>query len=314
MAELQMHCRSRAQKKSIRLIASACSPNKTEAALHRSPPQSAMLAHRFLLLIAVAAAAASGIASAKPTAYEALADYDFPPGILPKGVVAYTVDNATGAFTATLDASASGAGSSICEFSIEGSYSLRYQTKITGKISPDHLVAQPQERSRRQRRRWLLLHGHVVPILPPKNGGDLGSRQEVALWPRLEDGLVGGYRVLHLVQWRRRDRRHGVGLVVHLRTRRAERPWKVHGRCLRGHRLRRRLAGPRGAVGGGRGRGSWRWRLLGRGEQLKLVLDQGLRLRRDGRRCHSGPAPGARARPSPSCPVRSLFLEWDLRF
>ncbi|PWZ11679.1 Uncharacterized protein Zm00014a_042054 [Zea mays] len=99
-----------------------------------------MLAHRFLLLIAVAAAAASGIASAKPTAYEALADYDFPPGILPKGVVAYTVDNATGAFTATLDASASGAGSSICEFSIEGSYSLRYQTKITGKISPDHLT------------------------------------------------------------------------------------------------------------------------------------------------------------------------------
>jgi hypothetical protein len=116
-----MHCRSRAQKKSIRLIASACSPNRTEAALHRSPPQSAMLAHRFLLLVAVAAAAASGIASAKPTAYEALADYDFPPRILPKGVVAYKVDNATGAFTATLDASASGAGSSICEFSIEGS-------------------------------------------------------------------------------------------------------------------------------------------------------------------------------------------------
>jgi hypothetical protein len=247
-----------------------------------------MLAHRFFLLVAVAAAAASGIASAKPTAYEALADYDFPPGILPKGVVAYMVDNATGAFTATLDASASGAGSSICEFSIEGSYSLRYQTKITYKISPDHLVAQPQERSRGQRCRWMLLHGHVVPILPPENGGDLGSRQEVALWPRLEDGLVGGYRVLHLVHWRHRDRRHGVGLVVHLRTHRAERPWKVHGRCRRGHRLRRPLAGPRGAVGGGRG--SWRRRLRGRGEQLELVLDQGLRLRCDGRRCRSDPA------------------------
>jgi len=78
-------------------------------------------------------------ASAKPTAYQALADYDFPPGILPKGVVAYTLDNSTGAFTATLDASASGAGKSVCEFSIQGSYSLRYKTKITGKIKPDHL-------------------------------------------------------------------------------------------------------------------------------------------------------------------------------
>ena len=95
---------------------------------------------RLVLLLAVAAtAAAGGAASAKPTAYQALADYDFPPGILHKGVVAYTLDNSTGAFTATLDASASGAGKSVCEFSIQGSYSLRYQTKITGKIKPDHL-------------------------------------------------------------------------------------------------------------------------------------------------------------------------------
>ncbi|WVZ98189.1 hypothetical protein U9M48_043675 [Paspalum notatum var. saurae] len=100
-----------------------------------------MAAHRRLLLLILAvAAAAVGTASAKPTAYEALADYDFPPGILPKGVVAYTLDNTTGAFTATLDASASGPGSSVCEFSIQGSYSLRYQTKITGKIAPDHLT------------------------------------------------------------------------------------------------------------------------------------------------------------------------------
>lgn len=102
-----------------------------------------MLAHRLLLLVAVVAAVAAGgtaSASAKPTAYEALAGFDFPPGILPKGVVAYTLDNATGAFTATLDASASGAGSSVCEFAIQGSYQLRYQTKITGKIAPDHLT------------------------------------------------------------------------------------------------------------------------------------------------------------------------------
>ncbi|XP_062231209.1 uncharacterized protein LOC133928755 [Phragmites australis] len=95
---------------------------------------------RLLLLLAVVAAAAAAGASAKPTAYEALAEFDFPPGILPKGVVAYTLDNSTGAFTATLGASASGTGSSTCEFSIQGSYSLRYQTKITGKIAPDHLT------------------------------------------------------------------------------------------------------------------------------------------------------------------------------
>ncbi|CAN6337883.1 unnamed protein product [Urochloa humidicola] len=103
-----------------------------------------MLPHHrpLLLLLAVAAAAAAGGggASAKSTAYEALADFDFPPGILPKGVVAYTLNNATGAFTATLDASASGTGKSVCEFAIQGSYSLRYQTKITGKIKPDHLT------------------------------------------------------------------------------------------------------------------------------------------------------------------------------
>jgi len=94
-----------------------------------------MLAHRLLLLLAVAAAAAaSGTAFAKPTAYEVLADYDFPPGILPKGVVSYTLDNATGAFTATLN------GSSSCEFSIQGSYTLRYKTEISGTIATDHLT------------------------------------------------------------------------------------------------------------------------------------------------------------------------------
>ncbi|GJM88368.1 hypothetical protein PR202_ga04423 [Eleusine coracana subsp. coracana] len=98
-----------------------------------------MLSLRVLLLLAVAVAAA-GSASGKPTAYEALAGFDFPPGILPKGAVAYTLDNSTGAFTATLDNSASGAGGSVCEFSIEGSYSLRYQTKISGKISHDRIA------------------------------------------------------------------------------------------------------------------------------------------------------------------------------
>jgi hypothetical protein len=94
--------------------------------------------HRSLFLALAVTAAALAAASAKPTAYEALGGFDFPPGILPKGAVAYTLDNSTGAFTATLDSSPS--GGPVCEFSIQGSYSLRYQTKISGKISPGRIA------------------------------------------------------------------------------------------------------------------------------------------------------------------------------
>ncbi|XP_006655234.1 uncharacterized protein LOC102711535 [Oryza brachyantha] len=75
------------------------------------------------------------VAGAKPTAYEVLESYDFPVGILPKGVTSYTLDDSTGEFTATLDVS-----SSTCSFSIQGSYSLRYDPTITGRISTDHLT------------------------------------------------------------------------------------------------------------------------------------------------------------------------------
>ncbi|KAM0921929.1 hypothetical protein ACQ4PT_006491 [Festuca glaucescens] len=84
----------------------------------------------FLPLLAVAGTAAA----ANKTAYEALADFDFPPGIIPKGVVSYTLDNATGDFTAQLDTK------STCEFSIQGSYSLRYKPNISGRISVDRLT------------------------------------------------------------------------------------------------------------------------------------------------------------------------------
>uniref|UniRef100_A0A0D9WFM8 Legume lectin domain-containing protein n=1 Tax=Leersia perrieri TaxID=77586 RepID=A0A0D9WFM8_9ORYZ len=70
----------------------------------------------------------------KPTAYEALATFDFPPGILPKGVLAYTLDEPTGDFTATLNTT------STCGFSIQGSYSLRYQRRISGRIAADRLT------------------------------------------------------------------------------------------------------------------------------------------------------------------------------
>ncbi|XP_040380263.1 uncharacterized protein LOC102700338 [Oryza brachyantha] len=87
-----------------------------------------------LLLLIVAAGAAAGGGAAKPTAYEALATFDFPPGILPKGVVSYTLDDATGDFTAALNTT------STCAFSIQGSYSLRYQPRLSGRIAADRLT------------------------------------------------------------------------------------------------------------------------------------------------------------------------------
>ncbi|XP_044973167.1 uncharacterized protein LOC123440670 [Hordeum vulgare subsp. vulgare] len=86
-----------------------------------------------LLLVLLPLLAGAGPAAAKPTAYEALAAFDFPPGIIPKGVVSYTLDNATGDFTAHINSS------STCEFSIQGSYSLRYKPDISGRISVDRL-------------------------------------------------------------------------------------------------------------------------------------------------------------------------------
>uniref|UniRef100_A0A0E0L1J8 DUF538 family protein n=1 Tax=Oryza punctata TaxID=4537 RepID=A0A0E0L1J8_ORYPU len=92
----------------------------------------------FLLLLALlAGAGAEAEADKKPTAYEVLESYDFPVGILPKGVTSYTLDATTGDFTATLD---DGDSSSTCDFAIEGSYSLRYQRTITGRIATGHLT------------------------------------------------------------------------------------------------------------------------------------------------------------------------------
>ncbi|CAM0955878.1 unnamed protein product [Alopecurus aequalis] len=87
-----------------------------------------------LLLLPLLAGAGFGPAVAKPTAYEALATFDFPPGIIPKGVVSYTLDESTGDFTAHLNST------STCEFSIQGSYSLRYKPNISGRISVDRLT------------------------------------------------------------------------------------------------------------------------------------------------------------------------------
>ncbi|GMH02604.1 hypothetical protein Nepgr_004443 [Nepenthes gracilis] len=67
----------------------------------------------------------------KFTAYDALQTFNFPVGLLPKGALGYDLDEKTGKFTAYLNET--------CSFSLEGSYDLKYQSKITGYISRNNL-------------------------------------------------------------------------------------------------------------------------------------------------------------------------------
>ncbi|KAK7269672.1 hypothetical protein RIF29_22406 [Crotalaria pallida] len=60
------------------------------------------------------------------SAYEVLAQYGFPPGILPKGVTGYALNRETGEFAAYLEGS--------CSFVIE-TYTLKYKSTITGVIT-----------------------------------------------------------------------------------------------------------------------------------------------------------------------------------
>lgn len=64
------------------------------------------------------------------TAYEVLEDYDFPAGLLPKGILSYEPDNSAGQFSVYSNGS--------CTSSVN-SYELKYKLKITGKISTDKL-------------------------------------------------------------------------------------------------------------------------------------------------------------------------------
>lgn len=68
----------------------------------------------------------------KPTAYDLLEAYDFPIGLLPKGVKSYELDRENGKFYAHWDGS--------CSFSLEGSYELKYKSTISGYISKDKLT------------------------------------------------------------------------------------------------------------------------------------------------------------------------------
>ncbi|CAA6654309.1 unnamed protein product [Spirodela intermedia] len=65
------------------------------------------------------------------SAYEVLRSYNFPVGILPKGVVGYDLDATTGAFSVRLNGT--------CSFAVQDSYELRYQSTISGRISENQL-------------------------------------------------------------------------------------------------------------------------------------------------------------------------------
>ncbi|XP_022727814.1 uncharacterized protein At5g01610-like [Durio zibethinus] len=65
------------------------------------------------------------------SAYEILQEYNFPAGLLPKGVVKYDLDESTGRFHAYFTGS--------CSFSLEGSYQLKYKSTISGIISNNRL-------------------------------------------------------------------------------------------------------------------------------------------------------------------------------
>ncbi|EEF39288.1 conserved hypothetical protein [Ricinus communis] len=69
-------------------------------------------------------------ANTNSTVYEVLQDYDFPIGLLPKGVTSYELNTSTGKFSLRLNET--------CTFKIE-SYVLKYKSKITGVIEKDKL-------------------------------------------------------------------------------------------------------------------------------------------------------------------------------
>ncbi|XP_010544999.1 PREDICTED: uncharacterized protein LOC104817486 [Tarenaya hassleriana] len=66
------------------------------------------------------------------TAYDLLQSYNFPVGVLPKGVIRYDLDKSTGRFHVFWNDS--------CSFSLEGSYQLRYKSSISGQISNNRLT------------------------------------------------------------------------------------------------------------------------------------------------------------------------------
>ncbi|XP_072984311.1 uncharacterized protein At5g01610-like [Typha latifolia] len=85
----------------------------------------------FLFFFFFRTSAVTSPPDSNPTAYEALESYHLPVGLLPKGAVGYDLDPDTGKFSVYLNGT--------CSFSLEGSYQLRYQPTISGRIVHDRL-------------------------------------------------------------------------------------------------------------------------------------------------------------------------------
>ncbi|KAM3335703.1 hypothetical protein ACQJBY_029918 [Aegilops geniculata] len=83
-----------------------------------------------ILLTATAATLAKAPAPAanKPTAYEMLGRYGFPPGILPEGVHDYEL-RPDGSFEVHF--------SDECKLRIDGQYDIHYSTRVAGNIKND---------------------------------------------------------------------------------------------------------------------------------------------------------------------------------
>ncbi|CAM8968599.1 hypothetical protein QQ045_004982 [Rhodiola kirilowii] len=86
----------------------------------------------FTLSCGLIAAATTAVRSESLTAYQLLQDYNFPAGLLPKGITHYDLNNSTGQFHAYLNGT--------CSFSLEGSYQLKYKSTIGGTLSKNKLT------------------------------------------------------------------------------------------------------------------------------------------------------------------------------
>ncbi|KAI4301428.1 hypothetical protein L6164_034707 [Bauhinia variegata] len=84
----------------------------------------------FLVSFTIPVPFAAGKNTNSLTAYEVLQQYNFPDGLLPKGVVAYKLDSSTGKFKVYLNGT--------CTFKIQ-SYELKYKSTITGVITKGKL-------------------------------------------------------------------------------------------------------------------------------------------------------------------------------
>ncbi|KAJ9171799.1 hypothetical protein P3X46_015113 [Hevea brasiliensis] len=118
-----------------------------------------------LLLSSLAASSPAAIADDTPTAYEVLAGYNFPIGILPKGATGYELDTGTGKFLAYLNGS--------CSFALEGSYQLKYKSTISGYISQNKLTKLTGISVK-----VLFLWLNIVEVV--RNGDDLGFSVGIA--------------------------------------------------------------------------------------------------------------------------------------